>query len=137
MITEFTKDHVGRTIYALPTGNNVRRRGSNDPEPFVVDAVARRYVTVSRPDNRNWTEKLDKETGASEQAIKSGYDLNAGYKFFESEADARAHILNGEKRAKVVAACRGIGSSWNGRKLTDDEVAVLFDVFTNMGRIVE
>jgi len=81
-----TKEHVGQTILALPTGNNARRRGADEPMPARVVSVGRRYAVVEIDGRR--ADKLDCNTGASESCIRAGIGGNAGYWFF---ADAETY----------------------------------------------
>ncbi len=85
----FTKEMIGREIYAIPTGNNARGAGDKIAT-FKVMSVGRVYVGLSTVysdgaiGNEN---KYAPENGATQKAINSGYTSNAGYRFFETLDD--------------------------------------------------
>lgn len=82
----FTKETVGKEIYAMPTGNNAR--GNPDKiETFKVMSVGRVYVGLSSvyPSGKVGIEtKYHPANGATQKSINSGYGGNSGYIFFET-----------------------------------------------------
>lgn len=83
VIMRIAKEHTGKTIYAIPTGNNARRGIKNqDPQPFEVVSVARKYAKLKNPSG--YTDDYDCEIGATKQAVQSGYSGNSGYMWFAS-----------------------------------------------------
>lgn len=85
---EFTKEHEGKTIIAVPTGNNARSmKYSNEKyREFRVVKVKRKYVELCTLDG-HLKNNYDPESGATQKDINAGYSLNAGYIFFESKED--------------------------------------------------
>lgn len=77
---KLSKDLVGKTIYAAPTGNNARR-WDGVLKKFEVVAVKRKYFEL-RPAGWNSTDNYCPVTGATQGAINSVYSLNSGYKFY-------------------------------------------------------
>ncbi len=98
---EITKDYEGRLIYALPTGNHARRGRDQEIITFEVVKVKRKYVDLRR-EGWKYTDAYCLETGATQQAINSGYAYNAGYMFFPSleaiEEYKRVSVLKGDIR---------------------------------------
>ena len=85
----FTKEKIGREIYAISTGNNARGAGDKITT-FKVMSVGRVYVGLSRvcADGIAGDEvKYAPENGATQKAINSGYAGNAGYRFFDTLDD--------------------------------------------------
>ena len=88
-ILKIKKEHEGKIIYGLGFGNNM-----STPTEFEVVKVNRKYVKMNRygrPDNYH------PETGATQEAINSGYGSNSGYKFFDSLADIGRYNDNRNK----------------------------------------
>lgn len=82
----FTKDDIGKEIYAIPTGNNARCNNGRI-RVFKVLSVGKIYVGLSAvfdSGSIGREEKYHKESGATQRSINSGYRCNAGYKFFKS-----------------------------------------------------
>ncbi len=82
----FTKDLVGKNIYAIPTGNNARGK-SEKIETFRVLSVAKRYASLAYVDDggKVWSPNdYCTMTGATKKSVNAGYTHNAGYKFFET-----------------------------------------------------
>lgn len=86
---EFTKDLEGKIVLAIPTGNNARWKSSNEPIEMEVVKVKRKYVEMRRADG-GLSENYCPKTGATQQAINSGYGNNAGYRFFENRKEYQA-----------------------------------------------
>ncbi len=83
---EFTKETIGKEIYAIPTGNNARGAGDKITT-FKVMSVGRVYVGLSAvyADGIIGSEyKYNPKSGATQKSINNGYGGNAGYRFFES-----------------------------------------------------
>lgn len=101
MRIEVTKEFVGKTIFAIPTGNNARRgKERQGIEEFEVIRFARKYMTVKRVNGYQETSMCPK-TGATQEAIRTGYSGNAGYIFFESKASAELYQDEKELRNKA------------------------------------
>lgn len=102
---EFTKDLLGKTIFAIGTGNNFRRGVAMQDQPvteFTVEHIAKKYVTLSS--KSGWrTEKYCMESGATESAIRSGYSNNAGYTFFKDKEEIDEYFDFITKRDIVTA----------------------------------
>ena len=85
----FTKEMIGREIYAIPTGNNARGAGDR-VATFKVASVGRVYVGLSQvyvDGTVGHENKYATENGSTQKAINSGYAGNAGYRFFETLDD--------------------------------------------------
>lgn len=98
MITEISKDLVGKVIYGIPTGNNRRRKGQERIVKFNVLSVGRVYMTLLED---GWPEsRADKYNvrGATQRAANSGFGTNAGYMFFDSLANLELHRKANEAR---------------------------------------
>lgn len=98
-----TKDHVGKTVYGYPTGNNARRGvDKQDLIEFSVVGFGRKYAKVLRIGGC-FEVSIDPKSGATQQAVSSGYGGNAGYIFFESQSDCDNYIKTRDVRNKVVS----------------------------------
>lgn len=98
-----TKDHVGKTVYGYPTGNNARRGvDKQDLVEFSVVGFGRKYANVLRSGGC-FEVSIDPKSGATQQAVSSGYGGNAGYIFFESQSDCDNYIKKRDARNKVVS----------------------------------
>ena len=71
---------VGQIIIGKPTGNNGRYDKS--PKEFEVVKIKRKYVDLRIGDGLVDTYSMI--TGSTQKAIVSGYDGNAGYRFYKS-----------------------------------------------------
>ena len=103
MRVTITKDHIGKTVYGYPTGNNARR-GVDKQEltEFSVVGFGHKYAKVLLSGGR-FEVSIDPKTGATQQAASSGYGGNAGYIFFESQYDCDRYIKARDARNKVVS----------------------------------
>lgn len=97
---KFTKAHEGKTIYAVPTGNNARRWGRDEPARFVVVKVKRKYVELMR-DGYGRTDNYCPETGATQSAINAGYGGNSGWRFYESLEEIKQERELKDKLSKI------------------------------------
>ena len=97
---EITKDHIGKTVYGYPTGNNARR-GVDVQKlvEFPVVGFGRKYAKVMRFGRED---SVCPKTGAYHDQIKTGYGGNAGYMFFESAADAEEYVHFSKIRDSVA-----------------------------------
>lgn len=93
------KKHEGKTVFGLPTGNNVSRVGTNSPIEFEVVKIKRKYVDLRRK-GTTYTNAYCPYSGTTQEGINSGYVCNAGYEFFESLEDIERHL---EHRKKLDA----------------------------------
>lgn len=127
MRISITKDHVGKIVYGYPTGNNARRGVSKQElTELKVVGFGRKYAKVICAGS-NFESSIDPTTGATQKAISSGYDGNAGYMFFLTVEDFEKYFRAAELRRKVMSALNfsGIG------KLSDDlvvEIAIKLGV---------
>lgn len=128
---KFTKEHEGKTIYAIPTGNNARRWGSGDSDEstrFAVIKVKRKYVEMMQEGYRR-TENYCPETGATQSSINSGYGGNSGWNFFETLADIDRHKELNKKRK-----CIGDYFDWRNRSDWPDElIDKVYDLIPSLG----
>lgn len=118
MRISITKDHIGKIVYGYPTGNNARRGVKvQAPTEFKVVGFGRKYAKVIRAGS-NYESSIDPTTGASQQAVSSGYGVNAGYMFFLTMESLEEYIRADELRRDVASALNfsSIG------KLSDDLV---------------
>ena len=106
---EITKEHVGKKVYAIPTGNNARR-GVDRQEIVEFDVVGfgRKYARVIRYGRECG---ICPKTGAWQESIASGYGGNAGYVFFESTSDAVDYQDELDLRLKALRLLSGFGAS--------------------------
>jgi hypothetical protein len=80
---------VGKTIYAIPTGNNVRiEKGI---VTFKVISVKRKYVELQHQ-FYSVTALYDPKTGATQSEMQAGYGSDAGYIFFKTENSYKEYI---------------------------------------------
>lgn len=103
------KPLVGKLVYAKSTGNNVRYGRA---KVMMVTAVKRKYVEL---DGVSFCPK----TGATQDAINSGYGCNAGYKFFadKESIDKYEQDINVRKQLKELT---GSFSGWISRLDIED-----------------
>lgn len=104
MIKELSKDLIGKTIFGYPTGNNQSRSRTRESQPqvlteFEVIGVGRKYMELKQPKYRH-TDKYNLN-GSTQQAVNSGFGLNGGYRFFETEEDCNIWIAASNRRQEV------------------------------------
>lgn len=106
---EITKEHVGKKVYAIPTGNNARR-GIERQEIVEFDVVGfgRKYARVMRYGRECG---ICPKTGAWQESVSSGYGGNAGYVFFESPGDVVNYQDECDLRLKASRLLSGLFSS--------------------------
>ena len=81
-----TKEDVGRTLFAIPTGNSICRYGRprvpqlEQVKEITIDKVARKYVTI----NGGHQIKLNEGNG---KAYEDKHHSSYGYVFFETMED--------------------------------------------------
>ncbi len=107
----YTKD--GQTIYAVGTGNNARRVASEDRVcEFTVGKITRKYVELMR--YNDFKDYLPR-TGATADAVNSGYGGNAGYKFFTCKDEIlhmdKINKFRSEICEKFRYSCKGLSDS--------------------------
>ena len=100
---KFTKQHEGKIIYAIPTGNAARY----DPEliqKFKVFKVKTKYVEMSKVfdsgevgHSNNYCQK----TGATQKSVNAGYMLNSGFIFFETIKDIENHMEHAKIKKEI------------------------------------
>ena len=78
-----SKEHEGKIIFAIGTGNNARGAKGKAIQ-FEVVKVKLKYAEL-RDTRLNSTDNYSLTNGATQSAINSGYTTNAGYKFFKNE----------------------------------------------------
>ncbi len=100
------KEHEGKTIYGIGTGNNCPRGGiTNVPVEFNVVKVKRKYVEMSVGSSR-YTDNYHPKTGSTQQSINTGYSNNQGYMFFESLQDIEEYKALNKIRSAVFSYFR-------------------------------
>lgn len=100
MRIEVTKEFVGKTIFAIPVGNNASRgKERQDIVEFNVVGFARKYMTVIRVGSQ-WEISMCPKTGVTQDEIRSGYTTNSGYIFFASKYDSEKYLMDCELRKK-------------------------------------
>lgn len=106
---EITKEHVGKKVYAIPTGNNARRGVERQGiVEFDVVGFGRKYAKVMQY-NRECG--ICPKSGAWQESVSSGYTNNAGYVFFESIDDAVNYQDECALRLKASRLLSGFGVS--------------------------
>lgn len=101
MKIEVTKEFVGKTIFAIPVGNNASRgKERQDIVEFNVVGFARKYMTVALVGSK-WEISMCPKTGATQDAIRSGYTTNSGYIFFASKDDSEKYLNDCALRNKA------------------------------------
>lgn len=113
---KFDKSDIGNEILAYPTGNNARR-GVVEQEitRFVVVDTHRKYVSLRRHGS-NFVQKYSVDRGATERAVRAGFGVNAGYKFFRTEEELNEWKDLQEKERTVTRSLREI----NGHDLLNN-----------------
>lgn len=101
---EITKEHVGRAVFAIPTGNNARR-GVSQQElvRFEVVGFGRKYAKVLQYGREV---AICPRTGALQESIRSGFGNNSGYIFFNSKDDATLYQQDTKMRQEANALLR-------------------------------
>ncbi|GAB6071535.1 hypothetical protein JCM30760_26330 [Thiomicrorhabdus hydrogeniphila] len=98
----FDKSMIGNTVFALPTGNALRKYG-NSIFKFEVVAVKRKYVDLKEIFEDGsvspTTTAYCTETGATQKAINSGYGSNSGLKFFRTTEELEGYLTLVELRS--------------------------------------
>ena len=121
---EFTKAHEGKTIFAVPTGNNARR-GNDSIVEFEVVKVKRKYVELRRT-GRTSSDNYCKKRGATQSSVAAGYGNKAGYRFYESKEEIeRYRELNNkyEEIRKIFSIYNSMSSN-----VSDDMIDKIYDV---------
>ena len=105
---EITKEHVGKKVYAIPTGNNARRGVVRQQiVEFDVVGFGRKYAKVIRYGRECG---ICPKTGAWQESVASGYGGNAGYVFFESPDDAVCYQDECDLRMKASRLMSGFSA---------------------------
>ena len=89
------KKHEGKTIFGLPTGNNINKNSTNSPVEFTVVKVKRKYVDLSYKGSEH-VNAYCPLSGTTQESLSNGYS-NAGYKFFESLEDIERYLDHHKK----------------------------------------
>ena len=106
---QINKEHEGKTIIAVPTGNNaVRGVKKQTPRQVHVVKVKKRYADV-RFDNARYEVTLDRKSGATEQAVRNDYGTNAGYRFFNDMAEYEEHQRLWQLKEEILHTFRHFG----------------------------
>lgn len=115
------KEHEGKIIYAIGTGNNSRRHNRDHIYEFEVLKVNRKYAVL---DSHGCVDSYDREKGYTQSAANTGYALNAGYKFYESvEAIERDKELS-LKTIKIADYFRLTSHN----KLSEEQIDQIYDL---------
>ena len=121
---EFTKEHEGKDVIALPTGNNAR--GGKGAEKFRVIKVKRKYIEMAKvyDDGRlGIANNYCPNSGATQKEINSGYGLNAGYIFFNSEEDIEEYKLINKMRDEISQFF-----NWRSFKLDNEKIKQVYEI---------
>lgn len=119
------KEYVGKTIFAVPTGNNARRNDKDYIEKFDVISCGRKYVQLQC---KNWGSPNNycPEKGASQSQINSGYGLNAGYKFYSDLESIEKEREVAQKLSEIKETFRG----WGNCYLNDKQIEQIHEITT-------
>lgn len=107
---KFNKDMVGKLIYGLPYGNEVRRRTYSEEQrivTFMVKSVGRVYVDLAFVEEKDGVlreycrDKYHQEIGSTQSMVNSGYSGNGGYYFYASLEDVNTHFRTLDLRKEV------------------------------------
>jgi hypothetical protein len=96
---DFTKEDIGKTIYAIGTGNNARRGGVKIEE-FKIVSIKRIYVELET--TYGTKQMYHKESGASQQSINSGYGGNSGYRFFRTIEEIKKQEVVNKMKQEII-----------------------------------
>lgn len=122
------QEHVGKSVFAIPTGNNASRRGSQQQhEEFHVLSVGRRYAELQRSGS-GYATKYDRETGATQCSVKSGHEGNAGYIFFDSVKAVNDYQRKGQRLQEIREFFRGYSLF---KSLSHEEVKVIHSIIAD------
>lgn len=118
-----SKEHEGKDVYAIPTGNNARRFVlKQDPViQFHVVKVKRKYVELRR--ENDFVDSYDPATGVTQKSINSGYTSNSGYLFFASREDLEDYKTYNRKIAEIRDVTR-----YRHLDLTLSDVETIHDI---------
>ena len=132
---EFTKEMIGKLIYAIPTGNNARRGvKEQDVETFKVKGIGKVYITLCRVDSdgNEWaSDKYHPETGAIQSARNAGYGGNAGYRFYESLEVIQEERLVKELGKEILTK---MTTGWSNNEIRKD---LSLDQLTRIMKILD
>jgi len=117
------KKHEGKTVFGLPTGNNVSRVSTNPPIEFNVVKVKRKYVDLIRV-GYGRIDAYCPLSGATQDQINSGYTNNAGYKFFESLEDIDRYL----EHHKKLDAIKEYFRSFTQSTLSEEDVSTIHEL---------
>lgn len=87
-----TKELIGKTVYLLPTGNNVRRNGVNNIIEAKVRKVAKVFITMVGQ-HSSWASEYKLRFNKENNSLDSDY--NSGYILFESMQEVDDFKLKG------------------------------------------
>ena len=121
MRIKIEKKHEGKTVFGLPTGNNVSRVGTNAPIEFEVVKIKRKYVDLRRK-GTTYTNAHCPYSGTTQEEINSGYMCSAGYKFFESLEDVERYLEHNKK----IAAIEKYFKSFAQVNLSEEDVSTIY-----------
>jgi len=130
MIPKITKEHEGKTVYAVQTGNNYAKGDGSRVVIFLVKKVYRKYADFAQAGGL--TQKLCVTTGATEELIRAGY-RNSGYKFYNSLEEIEHYRAVDRKRKKV---CEVLGS-FHIKHVSDAAILKVYQVLVDDSVIKE
>lgn len=127
------KPLVGKVICAIPTGNNARHNKDTITE-FKVLSVKRKYVSLASiyDDIEGRADNYSPKSGATQDAINSGFGGNSGYIFFDTKEAVTAYKEHNENISKIKKLTSySYGSILND--LSNDDALLILDVLSKYG----
>ena len=120
-VQEF-KELIGKTIYAIPTGNNARG-WKGCLEEFTVIGAKRKYVEL-QPKGWSRSNEYDPESGTDKQSAQGGY-FNAGYLFFPTLESVTEYRNRGELADKLSKKCDIYNNPFRKMSVADLEAVIV------------
>jgi len=99
MIKLITKDHEGKTILGVGTGNNAVRGGTTPPVNIHIIKVKRKYFTATIG-GCSCLYDIDRKTGNDKES------WNGGYSLYENEKDLKDTEL-ADINMELIKSCLG------------------------------
>lgn len=125
---KITKEHEGKVIYALPTGNNTRyTKDPNEPIAFEVIKVNRKYACLRRSDSNN-EDMYHIEYGYTQGQAQAGYKNNAGHRFFDSIQEIEIYKIKNKRVNSLYSALRRIDLRYLLETLNNEDIDTLYSI---------
>ena len=119
------KKLTGKTIYAIPTGNNARGWDGKFVA-FTVISAKRKYVELQQH-GRKWSNEYDPKSGADKQSAQGGY-FNAGYIFFPTLESIAEYKKRNELADSLNRRCSIYNNCFNKMCIDDlESIAEILD----------